>query len=62
MFSQGQIIFAALFVVVFIVVMIIMYRKDLSMHRVYYKGSLWVLITFLLFIGLLFIIKTTLKE
>lgn len=62
MFSQGQIIFALLFVVFFIILMIIMYRKDLKMHRTYYKGSLWVLLTFILFIALLFVIKIILKD
>ncbi|SFO12319.1 hypothetical protein SAMN05421741_12130 [Paenimyroides ummariense] len=62
MFSQGQLIFALLFVIVFVIIMIIMYRKDLKMHKVYYKGSLWVLFTFLLFIALLFVIKVTLKD
>lgn len=62
MFTQGQIIFACIFIVVFMVVMVFMYRKDLKMHKRYYKGSLWVLVSFLLFIMLLFVIKTTLKN
>lgn len=62
MFSQGQIIFAISFIVVFVVIMFIMYRKDLNMHKVYYKGSLWVLLTFLLFLILLFVIKIILKD
>ena len=61
-FSQGQIIFALLFVIVFVIIMVIMYRKDLKMHKIYYKGSLWVLLTFLLFIALLFVVKVTLKD
>nr|WP_310554719.1 hypothetical protein [Flavobacterium sp.] len=62
MFSKGQIIFAAFFVVFFIIVMIFSYRKDLKMHKVYYKGSYWILAFFMLFIGTLFLIKTLLKE
>lgn len=62
MFSSGQIIFAIAFVIVFVIAMVIMYRKDLKMHATYYKGSLWVLLAFLLFIGLLFVIKFTLKD
>ncbi|WKW47608.1 hypothetical protein P3875_06015 [Myroides sp. JBRI-B21084] len=62
MFTQGQIIFACIFIVVFVIVMVFMYRKDLKMHKRYYKGSLWVLISFILFIILLFVIKTTLKN
>lgn len=62
MFSQGQIVFALLFIVVFITIIAIMYRKDLKMHKIYYKGSLWILLVFLLFMGVLFVIKTTLKN
>lgn len=62
MFSQGQIIFALAFVIVFVVAMIAMYRKDVKMHNIYYKGSMWVLLAFLCFIGILFIIKYTLKN
>ncbi|HLW63452.1 MAG TPA: hypothetical protein VKY33_08635 [Flavobacterium sp.] len=62
MFSQGQIIFAAIFLVVFIVAMIAMYRKDAVLHQRYYKGSIWVLVAFLLFIGVLFMLKSVLKN
>lgn len=62
MFSQGQIIFALAFVIVFIVAMIAMYRKDVKMHNIYYKGSMWVFLVFLCFIGILFIIKNILKN
>lgn len=62
MFSQGQMIFALAFVIIFIVTMIVMYRKDLKMHAIYYKGSMWVLLAFLSFIGILFVIKYTLKN
>ncbi|MFA7444596.1 MAG: hypothetical protein WCY89_01505 [Flavobacteriaceae bacterium] len=57
MFSTNQLIFAAFFVVVFIGVMIYSYTKDKKMHSKLYKGSLWVLLAFLGFIGLLFLIK-----
>lgn len=62
MFSQGQIIFAAVFAVAFIVAMIAMYRKDAVLHKRHYKGSVWVLVAFLLFIGVLFMLKTVLKN
>lgn len=62
MFSQGQIIFASIFIVAFVIIMIIMYKKDLQLHKFYYKGSLWVLLAFLGFVGFLFIIKATLKH
>ena len=62
MFSTGQLIFAAFFVVAFIIVMIISYRKDLKLHKKYYKGSLMVLLACIAFIVILFIIKTQLNH
>ena len=62
MFSQGQWIFAGLFLVTFIVVAIVMYRKDSGLHKQVYKGSYRVLIVFLLFIAALFAIKFYLKH
>jgi len=62
MFSQGQVAFAIFFVIVFVIAMIYTYRKDLKLHKVFYKGSLWILLGFLCFIGLLFIIKVFLKH
>ncbi len=62
MLTQGQLIFAALFVVVFTIAAVVMYRKDARLHRTFYKGSHWVLVGFLLFLVLLFVIKTFLKR
>ncbi len=62
MFSTGQLIFAALFFLTFVIVIIYSYRKDLALHKKYYKGSLFVLAGFLVFIALLFVIKAYLKE
>ncbi len=62
MFSTGQWIFAAFFLVAFIAVMIYSYRKDLALHKKYYRGSLFVLIGFIVFIALLFVIKEYLKN
>jgi len=61
MFSSGQIVFALIFIVVFSAAMIFVYRKDLKLHKIYYKGSIWTLIAFVLFISLLFILKKTFK-
>ena len=57
MFSQGQITFGILFAITFIIVMIIAYRKDLKLHKKYYKGSFWVLIAFIAFIAMIACIK-----
>ncbi len=61
MFSSGQLVFAAFFVVAFIGIMVFSYRKDLKLHRKYYKGSLFILFGFLVFVVFLFVLKTLLK-
>lgn len=62
MFTTGQLNFAAFFIIVFVAAMIYVYRKDLKLHKNYYKGSYWILIAFLIFIGLLFVLKSYLKN
>lgn len=62
MFSQGQLLFAACFFVAFVIAMIYAYRKDLALHKIYYKGNYKILIGFLLFIGILFMIKIFFKR
>jgi len=62
MFTQGQWIFAGLFLVAFIIAAIYVYRKDAALHRKVYKGSYKVLIGFFLFIIALFVIKITMKR
>ncbi|WP_026755593.1 hypothetical protein [Sediminibacter sp. Hel_I_10] len=57
MFSKGQWIFGILFAIVFIIVMIISYRKDLKLHKRYYKGSVWILIAFISFLLMITAIK-----
>ena len=57
MFTKGQIAFGVLFAIVFIAIIAYMYRKDLKLHRKYYKGSIWVLIGFISFILMLAAIK-----
>lgn len=61
MFSQGQLFFAGFFVVAFVIIITISYRKDLKLHKKYYRGSLFVLLGFLIFIGFLFVIKNFLR-
>lgn len=60
MFSTGQLIFAAIFIIVFIGILIFSYRKDTRLHKKHYKGSFFVLLAFIAFILLLFFIKTML--
>jgi hypothetical protein len=62
MFSQGQLIFAGFFFIAFVIAMIYAYRKDLALHRQFYKGNYKILIGFLVFIGILFLIKIFFKR
>ena len=41
MFSRGQLIFAAIFAIAFVLVMIWSYRKDIKLHQIYYR-KVWV--------------------
>ena len=61
MFTAGQIVFALLFILVFVVVMVRMYRKDLPWMRKQYKGTIWVLIAFIGFMALLLLLKYALR-
>lgn len=57
MFSQGQLLFALFFVIAFLALIILAYRKDSKNHKVHYKGSIKIFIAFVLTIGILFLIK-----
>jgi|AntAceMinimDraft_6_1070360.scaffolds.fasta_scaffold00693_11 hypothetical protein len=61
MFSKGQMIFAALFAIAFIVAISYAFIKEKDQHRKNYKGVLWILIGFMTFIGLLWLLRTYLK-
>lgn len=62
MFSQGQLVFAGCFFIAFVIAMIFAYRKDVALHKKFYKGNYKILIGFALFIGILFVIKIFLKR
>ncbi|MBB68670.1 MAG: hypothetical protein CMC77_01165 [Flavobacteriaceae bacterium] len=51
MFSRGQLIFGILFAIVFIIIIILAYKKDKELHQKYYSGVLWILMTFIAFIA-----------
>jgi len=57
MFSSGQLLFAVFFVVAFVLLMIFSYRRDFKSHKIHYKGSLKILMVFVLTVLALFIIK-----
>ena len=61
MFTTGQLIFAILFFVAFVIVMVFMYRKDKKLHKKHYKGSLWILLGFIVFVAVLLAVKLYLK-
>ncbi len=61
MFTTGQWIFAAIFFVAFVAIIIFSYRKDLKLHKKHYKGTIYILIGFILFVLLLFAVKSFLK-
>jgi len=57
MFSKGQIIFGIIFFVVFAVIIGITYKRDLKLHKQFYKGIIWMLIAFIGFILFISAIK-----
>ena len=58
MFSKGQIIFAILFFVAFVIAITIAYRKDKSYNKDFFKGSYKVLLfAILIFVGLYSVVK-----
>jgi len=50
MFSKGQLIFAAFFFIAFTIAMVWSYKKDIKIHKKYYKNSFIVLISLILII------------
>jgi hypothetical protein len=62
MFTTGQTVFALLFLLVFVLVMVRMYRKDSAWQKRQYKGAGWVLIFFLGFVTLLVLMKYLLRQ
>jgi len=58
MFTTGQLIFAALFFLAFVGVMIWSYRKDIKLHKKHYKGSYWVLVALIVFFSLIYALKS----
>ena len=62
MFSTGQLIFAGLFFVGFVSLTILSYRKDKNVHQKQFKGSLWVLFSFILFVTVLTLLKYLLRK
>ncbi|HIB48993.1 MAG TPA: hypothetical protein EYN07_00200 [Flavobacteriaceae bacterium] len=62
MISTGQLIFAILFFVAFVIIVGISYRRDKKLHKKYYKGNVWILVGFVVFFLILLAAKFLLKE
>lgn len=62
MFSTGQLVFALLFFIAFVGLLIYSYRGDKKLHKKQYKGSIWILVGFVVFILVLLAIKNYLKH
>ncbi|CAM1334800.1 hypothetical protein [Tenacibaculum aestuariivivum] len=62
MFTSGRIVFASLFVVAFIILMIYSYKKDAKNNKKHYKnGAIYVAIGIISVIALLFLSKFLIK-
>ena len=57
MFTTGQLVFGLLFFIAFSTVIVFQYRKDLKLHKKYYKGTIWILLAFIGFIGMIAAVK-----
>ena len=62
MFSNGQLIFAVLFALSFIVIITYSYKKEKKIYKKNYKGVKWVGVSFAIFIIILFFIKHIIKN
>ena len=58
MFSKGQLIFAAFFVIAFTIAMVWSYRKDIKIHKKHYKNTFLVVIAIFLIIAIFTLIVT----
>lgn len=62
MLTEGQLIFAIIFLICFLIIIILSYRKDKKIHHKNYKNVKWVLIGFLIFIAAIVLIKNMMKN
>ena len=62
MFSSGQWTFVIFFIIAFVITLFFSYRTDKALHKKYYKGSIWVLVSFIAFVFLLVLFKNWLKQ
>lgn len=62
MFTEGQLIFAFFFLISFLIIIILSYRKDKKIHHKNYKNVKWVLIGFIIFVIIITFTKNVLKK
>jgi len=60
MFSKGQLIFAAFFIIAFTIAMIWSYRKDIKVHKKYYKNTFILIIALFLVVAIFALITFSL--
>ncbi|REE80618.1 hypothetical protein BX611_2267 [Lutibacter oceani] len=60
MFSKGQLIFAAFFIIAFTILMIWSYRKDIKIHKKYYKNTFIIVIALFLIVAIFTLITFSL--
>ncbi len=61
MFTSGRIIFTSVFILIFVVGLIIAYRKEAKLNLIHYAKPYKILITIVLILGLLFLIVNSKK-
>jgi hypothetical protein len=57
MFTSGQLVFAILFIISFLFIITLSYKKDLKGLKGRYSGIRWVMIGFICFVSILVILK-----
>ncbi|UGU17050.1 hypothetical protein LS482_04055 [Sinomicrobium kalidii] len=62
MFTTGQLIFTIFFFIAFALVVFFSYKKDKKLHARHYTGSIRILIGFILFLVILFLLKTWVRS
>ena len=62
MFSKGQLIFAILFIIVFIGIITYTYFRDKQIHKIYYKKTYIILLVFILFIATIAIYSNLFRQ
>jgi len=59
-FSKGQKIFALIFIISFIVMLIMAYRADMRSIKIYYKNAWMVIVSIAIILGILvYLVKLT---